>query len=205
MKSERLSTNKIKFSITFDELSDKGFLKDELWKESLIWHELFDEMLEEAKNQYDLELAGAVSVEIFSLTSKEIVLILTLDAFDEDYYEEWSDDEEYEDESDDLEEEETDETAVRPITFIYSFPTIEEIISYGIRIQPKNVWKSSVYLHNESYYLLLEGISPSDAEMARALCEEYGCVSRLTSVYLNEYGKPIILNEAIQILKHHFK
>ena len=83
MKLERISANKIKYSITFEELTNKGFLQDEILKESFLWDVLFDEMLDEAGRIFELNHFGAVSVEIFSLTSKELVLILTIEEDDE--------------------------------------------------------------------------------------------------------------------------
>ncbi|WP_158598296.1 adaptor protein MecA [Falsibacillus albus] len=197
MKLERLSTNKIKFSITFDELSDKGFLQDELWKESLIWHELFDEMLEEAKNVYDLEMAGAVSVEIYSLTSKEIVLILTLDALDEDYYEEWSEeDDEYEDEED----AEIDEDSA--VTYI--FKSIDAVVLLAQRLSSSPAFNSSLYCVENDYYLIFEKINDSSLDRIEALSEEYGSLANRTMHYVMEYGKLLIQNQAIQILNTHF-
>lgn len=77
MKLERISQNKIKYSITFEELLDKGLHEEEF--ESFIWYELFDEMVEIAKQKYQCDIPDTISIEIFSLNSSEIVLILTMD------------------------------------------------------------------------------------------------------------------------------
>src|SRR4051794_33301068 len=79
MKLERISPNQIKYSISFEELSYKGLIEEEMLKDSFIWDALFDEMLDEANRIYELETCDAVSVEIYSLTPKELILILTLE------------------------------------------------------------------------------------------------------------------------------
>ncbi len=48
MRLERLTVNKIKIFLTSDDLNDRGLSKDDIWKDSIKWHQLFHDMLEEA-------------------------------------------------------------------------------------------------------------------------------------------------------------
>ncbi|MCZ1268628.1 adaptor protein MecA, partial [Paenibacillus tundrae] len=48
MKIERLSHDKIRIFLTFDDLSERGIQKDDMWQEIPKVHELFTEMMDQA-------------------------------------------------------------------------------------------------------------------------------------------------------------
>ena len=73
MKLERLSSNTVKFSISIAELETKGILEDDQWKDSLVWHDFFEELMDEMYNEYGIDLESTVTVEINSLNSNEMV------------------------------------------------------------------------------------------------------------------------------------
>ena len=45
MRLERLNYNKIKIFHHLDDLFDRGLTKEDIWKDSLKWHQLFHDML----------------------------------------------------------------------------------------------------------------------------------------------------------------
>ncbi|MFS0643878.1 adaptor protein MecA [Siminovitchia sp. 179-K 8D1 HS] len=190
MKLERISANKIKYSITFEELTNKGFLQDEILKESFLWDVLFDEMLDEAGRIFELNHFGAVSVEIFSLTSKELVLILT------------------------IEDEEGEQ--IPSITagkyshngdhiLLFQFDDFEHVI-----LLSKRLTGSSVPLGNNSLYVLKNkyfvkaNADPQYYEHFDSIFSEYGDISIFSDAYLGDYGELIIENEAIHLLQQYF-
>ena len=86
MRLERLNYNKIKIFITLDDLFDRGLTKDDIWKDSLKWHQLFRDMLEEASETFDVEIQGSVAVEIFSMQAQGMVMIVTMDEQEEEIF-----------------------------------------------------------------------------------------------------------------------
>lgn len=84
MRLERLTYNKIKIFLTFDDLTDRGLTKEDIWKDSLKWQQLFHDMLEEASNEFGFEIHGSVAVEVFSLHAQGMVMIVTMEEQDED-------------------------------------------------------------------------------------------------------------------------
>ena len=84
MRLERLNYNKIKIFITLDDLFDRGLTKDDIWKDSLKWHQLFHDMLKEASETFDVEIQGSVAVEIFSMQAQGMVMIVTMDEQEEE-------------------------------------------------------------------------------------------------------------------------
>lgn len=190
MKLERISANKIKFSITFEELTNKGFLQDEILKESFLWDVLFDEMLDEAGRIFELHHFGAVSVEIFSLTAKELVLILTIE-------------EEEEDEVPSIIAGNYSNKGGRSLLF--QFDDVEHVISLSKRLKGSSVpmGKTSLYALKNKYFVKMDA-NPEDYEYFGSLFSEYGDVSIFSDAYLDDYGELIIKNDAIYILQQYF-
>ncbi|MCP3738703.1 adaptor protein MecA [Rossellomorea sp. BNER] len=189
MKVERLSANKVKFSITIDELEDKGLLDNDQWRESLIWHDLFEEMLEEIQVLYGLDSTSAVTVEIHSLNSNEMTLIVTLDIEDL-----------YEDENEPFIEEES------PIhQYLFVFDSIEEIISISHRMKHiEDQGITSLYYKEGQYYLMFHNWDPKLHPIVGALGCEYGRISCETVYVLEEYGKVILKNDALKKITSFF-
>lgn len=190
MKLERISPNQLRYSITFEELSVRGFIEEEMMKESFIWDELFDEMLDEASKIFELEECESVAIEIFSLTSKELVLILTLEEEDIDSLEKYK---ESEDPSSPKEE------------ILFRFADIEDCIALSkilSRLQPDDL-ESSLFYMKDNYYLVIvmKTINHLGIE---CICQEYGDSTIITNDYLGEYGKLIIKSQAIPTLRKYF-
>ncbi|MCJ8006697.1 adaptor protein MecA [Lederbergia wuyishanensis] len=190
MKLERISANQIKYSISFEELSCKGFLQEEMVKDTFIWDSLFDEMLDEASRIYELDTYGAVSIDIYSLTSKELVLILTLDE---------------EDVKDTPTENKKKHHSVNGHVIVAAFDEVENCISMAKRLSNLNaqLLHSSLFFFNSNYFLAInkEGIRQ---DTLYGICEEYGDLVNMPIVFLEDYGKLLIKDNAIQALNHYF-
>lgn len=190
MKLERISTNKIKYSITFEELTNKGFLQDEILKESFLWDVLFDEMLDEAGRIFEMNHFGAVSVEIFSLTSKELVLILTIE-------------EEEEDRSPSIIAGNYSNSGGRNLLF--QFDDFEHVILLSKRLKGSSVplGKNSLYALKSKYFVKVNA-NPDHFEYFDSLFSEYGDKSIFSDAYLEDYGVLIIKHDAIYLLQQYF-
>ncbi|MFB7301514.1 adaptor protein MecA [Heyndrickxia sporothermodurans] len=182
MKLERISQNKIKYSITFEELLDKGLHEEEF--ESFIWYELFDEMVEIAKQKYQCDIPDTISIEIFSLNSSEIVLILTMDELS-------------------LQE----ENQLKPFLStkscysIFIFESIEDVITLAFYLENLQLQANSkLILFEDQYFLILPFQQP-----VSIICEEFGEKTNLSVYMLEEYGTTIIDHDALQILANYFK
>ena len=91
MRLERLNYNKIKIFLTLDDLFDRGLTKEDIYKDSLKWHQLFHDMLEEASETFNVDIQGSVAVEVFSMKAQGMVMIVTMkddqeeDIFDDSF------------------------------------------------------------------------------------------------------------------------
>jgi adapter protein MecA 1/2 len=181
MKLERLSQNKIKYSITFEELVSKGFLEDGF--ESFIWHDLFDEMVEVAKEEYQFETTDTISIEIFSLNSKEIILILTIDDIS------------------DLMEGVTKQNEIIGKN-IYFFESIEDVILLSLCFKNLKMDVSSKLIQFENHYYLI--VKTENSESFHLLCEEYGSHTKLSPEFLEVYGVLIFKEKALEMITSYF-
>ncbi|MGE8204357.1 adaptor protein MecA [Heyndrickxia sp. NPDC080065] len=181
MKLERLARNKIKYSISFEELSAKGFLEGEI--ESFIWYDLFDEMVEIAQEEYHCEIPDTISIEIFSLNSKEIVLILTMDEISQ---------------QEEIIQNQLIHSHIKES--IYCFESIENVIALANRLNNLSIsTNSKLIVFEDQYFLVLPTKQPINV-----LCEEFGDVSSLSVYMLEEYGNIIIEQNALGILTGYF-
>jgi adapter protein MecA 1/2 len=193
MRLERLTVNKIKIFLTSDDLMERGLSKDDIWKDSIKWHQLFHDMLEEASEEFDVEFQGSVAVEIFSLQAQGMIMIITVD--------------------EGIEEEEVlfdgfVEMQVRVEgceNLLYQFESIEDIIDLSQRLDILKVSGGSLYSYNDRYYLLMNNIDSSIVEKIAAFLSEYGNPSILSTHILAEYGNQIMKNNAVETIRKYFK
>jgi adapter protein MecA 1/2 len=194
MRLERLTVNKIKIFLTSDDLMERGLSKDDIWKDSIKWHQLFHDMLEEASEEFDVEIQGSVAVEIFSLQAQGMIMIITVD--------------------EGIEEEEEVlfdgfvEMQVRVEgceNLLYQFESIEDIIDLSHTLDILKVSGGSLYSYNDRYYLLMNNIDSSIVEKIAAFLSEYGNPSILSTHILAEYGNQIMKNNAVETIRKYFK
>ena len=192
MRLERLTTNKIKIFLTIDDLSDRGLTKEYIWKDSLKWHQLFHDMLEEASEEFDLDIIGSVAVEIFSLHAQGMVMIVTMIVQDED------------------EEQFYDGIIVFFVTvdgsedILFEFENVEDVIQLAKRLLDSGIEGGSLHFMNDHYYLLMNGILPDETSKTVSLMAEYGVPSILSIHRLLEYGNEIMEERAVESLVHYF-
>ncbi|WP_282140639.1 genetic competence negative regulator [Cytobacillus oceanisediminis] len=192
MRLERLNYNKIKIFLTLDDLNDRGLTKEDVWKDSLKWHQLFHEMLEEASEEFGVDIQGSVAVEIFSMQSQGMVMIVTM--------EEQMDDEEL------LEDGfiEMQVTVEGSEDILFEFQDFEYVIQMAAELNRVQIEEGSLYCYKEKYYYHVTDIAAEDIHRVIAILAEYGD-SAFTSIHvIQEYGKVLIESQAVKELVKYF-
>jgi adapter protein MecA 1/2 len=195
MRLERLNYNKIKIFLTLDDLTERGLTKEDIWKDSLKWHQLFHEMLEEASDEFGVDIQGSVAVEIFSMQAQGMVMIVTMqeqeDEEEEDFLlsEGFIDMQVVIDDNEDL---------------LFVFNDVEDVIQLSGRLAGMGLNGGSLYHMEGRYYLLFDDILAEDAEKLASMLAEYGSTSLVTRWRLLEYGKEVIADSAIETLSRYF-
>ncbi|MDQ0219017.1 genetic competence negative regulator [Peribacillus cavernae] len=192
MKLERLTNNKIKIFLTFDDLIDRGLTKEDVHGNSLKVHKLFQEMIEEACEELSFKMSGAIAIEIFSLQAQGLIIIVTKDE------EEIADDDE-DDEFLDLQVKVGEHPDI-----LYTFSDLEDVIQLCYALKSIEIESSSLYRYENHYYFLINRVQESRYDAVISLAAEYGSVSTLTLFRVQEYGKLIITDEAVSVLTSHF-
>ncbi|SEM85934.1 adapter protein MecA 1/2 [Mesobacillus persicus] len=191
MRLERLTYNKIKIFLTMDDLSDRGLSKEDIWKDSMKWNQLFHDMLEEASDEFGLEIIGTVAVEVFSLQAQGMVMIVTME-------EQENDDEPFDDGFIEMQVSMEDSEMI-----LFEFENIEDVIQLAKRLAGAGIVGGSLYYFNEMYYLSMDGVQP-DANKTVSLLAEYGNPSIFSIHRIIEYGNEIMKENAVELLVHHF-
>lgn len=192
MRLERLAANKIKIFLTSDDLFERGLSNEDVWKDSGKWNQLFHDMLEEASVEFDVEIRGSVAVEIFSLHAQGIIMIITVNEVKED---------------EELLEDGFIEMQVRVGNckdLLYEFEEFEDLIGLSKRLSNLNIIGGSLFVLNNCYYLLMENIDLAKRDITASLLSEYGRASILSPVFLDEYGKQIMDNNALETILRYF-
>jgi adapter protein MecA 1/2 len=195
MRLERISDNKIKFSISVEELEQKGLFEQEQWKDSLMWHDLFEDMLDEIQGKFGIDAQMEITVEIESFDEQEICMILTLELDDEDYS-----------------DVESSIELFHPIIdkdLLFYFHDLEGIIDVLNRLNHTDKFKPaslevSFFHYEDKYYLLFENIPGNQHYLVKSIVLEYGTLSNQTKYMMLEYGHAIILKNAMQKMKQYF-
>ena len=82
MKIERLSQDKIRVFLTFDDLSERGIQREDLWREMTKLQELFAEMMDQAYTELGFDATGPLAVEVFAMPAQGMVVIVTRTRWD---------------------------------------------------------------------------------------------------------------------------
>ncbi|WP_413309121.1 genetic competence negative regulator [Bacillus sp. 1P10SD] len=194
MRLERLTANKIKIFLTSDDLFERGLSKEDIWKDSSKWNQLFHDMLEEASEEFDVDIQGSVAVEIFSLQAQGMILIITVD--------------DVKDDEEDLLYDGFIEMQVRLEgceDLLYEFKDFEDIIDLSKRLSIADIRGGSLYSLNNRYYLLMDQVETTKKEIAACILSEFGNPSIISTYVLAEYGKVIVENKTVETILLYFK
>lgn len=200
MKIERLSTNKIRIFLTFDDLSERGIQKEDMWREIPKVHELFSEMMDQAYTELGFDPTGPLAVEVFALPAQGMVVIVTRGKYDVPSIGVNLEDE--------LDEEvyEMEVTLEQSDTIMYAFSDFEHLIELAHLIAPQVEEDGKLYYYKDRYILHLESkdLEQGTYNSLIALLAEYGEATSVTLAVLDEYAKVVMPEYAIRTIVSHF-
>jgi len=194
MRMERLGNDKIRIFLTFDDLSERGIQKEDLWREIPKVHELFSEMMDQAYNELGFDATGPLAVEVFAMPAQGMVVVVTRGKIGGDT-------------EDELDEEmfEIEVSLERSDAVTYRFRDIEDAIGAARRLI-RHTRKGHLYRYRDAWILRFEPADlPQDVcQTVVAVLAEYGEAVTLTKAMLDEYGKAVIPEGAVGVLARHF-
>lgn len=196
MRVERLSVNKIKVFVTYDDLKERNLTKEDMWHDVPKLHGLFLDLIDEANEEVGFEVEGPLAVELYSMPAQGVVIIVTAQPFDSIH-----EDEEFDDDYVDMQL-----TLDERNHIFYEFQSFEDVISLSSRLKVLNIKSGTLYSYDGLFYLYFDwiDISMNSADNFISILSEFGSASTTTVFKAMEYGKVLIEREAIAVIAEHF-
>lgn len=222
MEIERINENTVKFYISYVDIEDRGFEKEEIWYNRERSEQLFWQMMDEVNYKEDFSVEGPLWIQVQAL-EKGLEIIVTkaqiskggtpIDSIDE--IDDTIDitindkaksilDEKFGNKSEDDEEEIEDST----LWMTTSFNDLEDVIQLSHYFQGdySSDLATALYYYEDKYYLYVE-LSPELFEYQEDILSqvlEYSAESDVTYHVLNEYGKVILDQDVFSQMRKHF-
>lgn len=195
MKMERLSQDKIRIFLTFDDLTERGIHKDDMWREIPKVHELFSEMMDQAYMELGFDATGPLAVEVLAMPAQGMMVIVTRGRMNFSH-------------SEDAIDEELEEVYELEVTMdemdqvTYAFHDFEDLIRLAKVINPLLTDGGTLYSYKNKWILLIDAADMEDKrlQLIVAVLSEYGEATSVTQAMLEEYGKTVIESDAVKVL-----
>jgi adapter protein MecA 1/2 len=220
MKIERVNRDKIRIYLSAEELVERGIKRDEMVGPFPHLHDLLMEMMEKAADEIGFEAEGPLAVEVFSMASQGMVLVVTRPARNnKDEAKDDGDDDDYDlFKSFNDNEIEVDVTIETQNKFTYVFSDFENVLAAMKRLYEYDVMFGQLYYYQNRYIVQIKladlntrkvkGRSKTQKETERkkvldyveTVLQDFGDVSFVTEAVLEEYGKHIIEEHAVKTL-----
>ncbi|GGB33645.1 adapter protein MecA 2 [Lentibacillus populi] len=185
MRIERVSDSQFTIFLTFDDLIERGFTREDLWKDATGVRNLFSDMMYEASSELGFELGGVLLVQVHLMQAQGMHVIVTQKNetinWDEDFVE-------------------MKVTLDESKELIFSFDEFEDIIQVASYLRTISIDGGKVYHMDDRYYMLLEDadLNGNNKEQVIAIILEFSSPSIITSTRLKEYGKVIMDTDAVK-------
>lgn len=191
MRIERVSSSQFTIFLTFDDLVERGFNKEELLTDATSIQNLFTDVMYEASSELGFELEGKLYVQVYLMQAQGMHVIVTQNADNIDWDEDFIEMKVTLDESREL---------------IFSFDDFESIIQVSSYLNTLAVNGGQIFYMGSRYYMLLrrDELGGNNKENIIALMSEFSNPSIVTSYRLKEYGKIIIKSNAIETIMKAF-
>jgi adapter protein MecA 1/2 len=223
MEIERINENTVKFYISYGDIEDRGFDREEIWYNRERSEELFWEMMDEVHQEEEFVVEGPLWIQVQALEKGLEILVTKAqlskdgqkfelpipseklkdlpvdenieDILDQHFISKNPDEEEL------LLEEDT-------LEFLLAFKDFEDIIMLANRAGLDDL-VTTLYSFEGKYYLYTEFpeelFAEDEIDNILSILLEYGYETQLTIHRIQEYGKEIISNHVFAELRKHFK
>ncbi|WP_188208327.1 adaptor protein MecA [Alkalibacillus aidingensis] len=231
MEIERINENTLKFYITYSDIEERGFSREDIWYNREKGEQLFWEMMDEVNDQEDFNVEGPLWIQVQAL-DKGLEIVVTKAQVSKDGSKLELPDVDHADLTSDMDEKienliednlsSKDQSSNRQaknqkgkkhldddLILTVRFEDIEDVISLSHAMKDSRFIDDRLYAYNGLYYLHIgfpNGfLSEDEQENYISHLLEYGEESSLTVHYLAEYGNEIFAKNSLKQLRKHFK
>ncbi|WP_170006729.1 adaptor protein MecA [Bacillus fonticola] len=212
MEIERINENTVKFYISYLDIEERGFDKEEIWYNRERSEELFWEMMDEVHQEEEFMVEGPLWIQVQALEKGLEVLVTKAQVTKDGQKFElpMPDDKKQSGMNENIEdlleaamEEEDNDT----LEFLVVFDDFEDAVSLAKRDLP-DFFSHSLYAYEGKYYLYTlfeeEQATEEEIENVLSILLEYSEESPLTVHRLEEYGTSVAQDNALAVLRQHF-
>lgn len=199
MDIERVNDNTLKLFITYRDIEDRGYSREEIWYNRAKGEELFWEVITEVNTDDYFELEGPIWIHI-NASDVGLEVIVTRATFnpesdiasmfqpvsDADYQDQLDTDEDEQSFVNPIEVEQEEQTSI----YRYVFNDIDDLIPVAKRLINQNLI-TSLYKFEGKYYVTVQFADTPNKDEARnmnSIMREYLAPSKVTIYRLQEYG-----------------
>lgn len=233
MEIKRINENTVKFYISYVDIEDRGFEREEIWYDRERSEQLFWQMMDEVNYKEDFNVEGPLWIQVQAMDKGlEITVTKAQLSKNGEQLELLSEDEENksielpidDDSEEELLEEKTNEFEKRKskkdsrrhskpkenenLTLMVQFNEFEDLIQLSHYFNDDiEGLKTKLYHFKGSYYIYADFSFEMDDVVQENLISqlfEFGEDADFTTHYLNEYGKIIFENDVFSMIKKHF-
>ncbi|MUV36515.1 Adapter protein MecA [Lentibacillus sp. JNUCC-1] len=223
MEIERINENTVKFYISYVDIEDRGFEREEIWYNRERSEQLFWQMMDEVNYEEDFNVDGPLWIQVQAMEKGLEIIVTkaqvskngeqlelpgengkTIDLDVDDKIEDLLDDKYGSEEKDDSEEDEEDH-----LSLIMKFRNFEDVIQLSHYMpEDLNNVDNTLYHYNDHYYLYIgfdEEVMDDDVqEDIMSMMFEFSEDTQTTVHILEEYGKVIFDNNTFAQIRQHF-
>ncbi|MFS0672010.1 adaptor protein MecA [Ornithinibacillus sp. 179-J 7C1 HS] len=225
MEIERINENTVKFFISYVDIEDRGFHREEIWYNRERSEQLFWQMMDEVNYQEDFHVDGPLWIQVHALEKGlEIVVTKaqlskngdnlefpidedgsTIDIPVDEKVESFLEEKFGKSENDEL----ADDFVEENLWIIAGFNDFEDVIQLSHHFQnDTGSEEETLYYYNGKYYLYMEFsqdvLDEQTQEDIISRVFEYGDDSNITIHVLEEYGKKIFEMNTFADIRAHF-
>jgi adapter protein MecA 1/2 len=222
LEIERINDNTVKFYISYGDIEERGFDRDEIWYNREKSEELFWEMMDEVHQEEEFMIEGPLWIQVQALDKGLEVLVtkaqiskdgqkFELPITDErlkdipvDERIEELLDQHFNTKADDEDDDSYEDT----LEFLIAFKDFEDLISLSNRNILEDL-STKLYSFEGKYYLYVdfpeEEYDEEDIDNSLSLLLEYGHETAITIHRVEEYGKLIMSENVFSEIRRHFK
>jgi len=228
MEIERINENTVKFYISYIDIEDRGFEREEIWYDRERSEQLFWQMMDEVNYKEDFNVDGPLWIQVQAM-DKGLEITVTKAQFTKN-----GEDIELPGEHEDTveitvdekienileekfgksvnhigKEDEEDEEDSGNLSLIAQFNHFEDVIQLShYFINNENEALNKLYAYKDKYFLYVEFPETMSDEKQEDLISqlfEFGDDSEMTIYFLQEYGKEIFAESALSQVQSYFK
>ncbi|MBS4188887.1 adaptor protein MecA [Bacillus sp. FJAT-49705] len=220
MEIERINDNTVKFYISYVDIEERGFERDEIWYNRERSEELFWEMMEEVHDEEEFTVEGPLWIQVQAL-DKGLEILVTKAQLSKDGNkfelpvpnEKLKDipvDERIEellDQHFNPESEDNELDYEEDLDFLLTFKDFEDLILLSKQHGLDNI-PTKLFSFEGKYYLFVEFpeelFAEEDIDNLLSILLEYGIETQVTIHRVEEYGNLIIAEDVFEKLRTYF-